>query len=56
MQDLDLLRAIVGDEALHYFGYSYGTEIGARYADRFPDKVGRLVLDGATDPTTTSGE
>ena len=56
VQDLDLLRAIVGDEALHYFGYSYGTEIGARYADRFPDRVGRLVLDGATDPTTTTFE
>ncbi len=56
VHDLDLLRAIVGDETLTYFGYSYGTEIGARYADRFPDRVGRLVLDGATDPTTTTFE
>lgn len=53
VRDLDLLRAVVGDEQLAYFGYSYGTEIGARYADRYPDKVGRLVLDGATDPTLT---
>lgn len=56
VRDLDMLRAVVGDEKLNYFGYSYGTEIGARYADAFPEKVGRLVLDGATDPTTTTFE
>lgn len=56
VRDLDMLRAVVGDETLNYFGYSYGTEIGARYADRFPERVGRLVLDGATDPTTTQFE
>jgi len=56
VRDLDMLRAIVGDAQLNYFGYSYGTDIGARYADRFPEKVGRLVLDGATDPTTTTFE
>lgn len=54
VRDLDMMRAIVGDAQLNYFGYSYGTDIGARYADRFPDKVGRLVLDGATDPTTST--
>jgi pimeloyl-ACP methyl ester carboxylesterase len=56
VRDLDMLRAIVGDETLTFFGYSYGTDIGARYADQFPQKVGRLVLDGATDPTTTTFE
>jgi pimeloyl-ACP methyl ester carboxylesterase len=56
VRDLDMMRAIVGDAQLNYFGYSYGTDIGARYADQFPDKVGRLVLDGATDPTTTTFE
>ena len=56
VRDLDMLRAIVGDPQLNYFGYSYGTDIGARYADAFPDKVGRLVLDGATDPTTSTFE
>ncbi len=56
VRDLDMLRAIVGDEQLTFFGYSYGTDIGARYADQFPQKVGRLVLDGATDPTTTTFE
>jgi pimeloyl-ACP methyl ester carboxylesterase len=56
VRDLDMMRAIVGDAQLNFFGYSYGTDIGARYADRFADRVGRLVLDGATDPTTTTFE
>lgn len=53
IQDLDMLRAIVGDTHLNFFGYSYGTYIGAQYAERYPDNVGRLVLDGAMDPQTT---
>jgi pimeloyl-ACP methyl ester carboxylesterase len=55
-RDLDLLRAVVGDEKLNYLGYSYGTFLGATYADLYPDKVGRLVLDGAVDPTTSLQE
>lgn len=50
-RDMDVLRAVLGDETLTYVGYSYGTELGATYAALFPDKVGRLVLDGAVDPT-----
>jgi len=49
-RDLDVMRALVGDDTLHYFGFSYGTYIGATYAGLFPDKVGRMVLDGAVDP------
>ena len=49
VRDLDMLRAVVGDEKLNYFGFSYGSDIGAQYADIFPEKVGRMVLDGATD-------
>lgn len=56
VRDLDMLRSIVGDEQLNYLGYSYGTYIGARYADEFPERVGRLVLDGAIDPTVTESE
>ena len=56
VQDLDMLRGIVGDAKLNYLGYSYGTYIGARYADRYPEKVGRLVLDGAMDPTASLSE
>ncbi|MGK0721725.1 alpha/beta hydrolase [Leucobacter sp. W1478] len=56
VMDLDMLRAIVGDEKLNYLGFSYGTYIGARYADTYPDRVGRLVLDGATDPTASEAD
>ncbi len=55
-RDLDLLRAALGDKKLNYLGYSYGTLLGATYADLFPKKTGRLVLDGALDPSTTSFE
>jgi len=42
----------VGDDKITYLGYSYGTILGAIYADLFPDKVRAMVLDGAVDPTT----
>ncbi|MEP9362548.1 alpha/beta hydrolase [Nocardioides sp. CN2-186] len=48
-RDMDVLRATLGDSQLDYLGASYGTQLGATYADLFPDKVGRLVLDGAID-------
>ncbi len=48
-RDMDVLRAALGQSTLDYFGASYGTKLGAVYADLFPDKVGRLVLDGAMD-------
>jgi pimeloyl-ACP methyl ester carboxylesterase len=52
-KDLDVLRAIFGDEKLNYLGFSYGTLIGATYANLFPQRVGKLVLDGAIDPTVS---
>jgi pimeloyl-ACP methyl ester carboxylesterase len=55
-RDLDLLRAILGDEQLNYLGYSYGTFLGATYAGLYPEKVGRLVLDGAVDPSASDFE
>ena len=48
-RDMDVLRAALGESTMTYFGASYGTKLGATYADLFPDKVGRLVLDGAVD-------
>ncbi len=48
-RDLDVLRALVGDAKLRYFGSSYGTQIGATYAQLFPKKVAKLVLDGAVN-------
>ena len=50
-RDLDVLRATSGDATLNYLGVSYGTHIGAVYADLFPGRVGRTVLDGAMDPS-----
>jgi pimeloyl-ACP methyl ester carboxylesterase len=50
-RDLDLIRAAVGDQQLNYLGFSYGTLIGAMYADRFPDHIRAMVLDGAIDPS-----
>ncbi|WP_424213051.1 alpha/beta hydrolase [Streptomyces sp. BI20] len=55
-KDMDLLRAALGDERLHYVGASYGTFLGATYAELFPARVGRLVLDGAMDPSRSSLE
>lgn len=52
-RDMDLLRAVLGDEKLNYLGYSYGTFLGATYADLYPQNTGRLVLDGALDPSTS---
>ncbi|MFI5860882.1 alpha/beta hydrolase [Streptomyces sp. NPDC051546] len=50
-RDMDVLRAVLGDEKLNYVGASYGTFLGATYADLFPGRTGRLVLDGAMDPS-----
>ncbi len=50
-RDLDRIRAALGEEKLHYFGISYGTELGAVYAHLFPKNVGRTVLDAVVDPT-----
>ncbi|MDU0347946.1 alpha/beta hydrolase [Actinomyces sp. MRS3W] len=55
-RDLDVLRAVVDDDVLTYLGYSYGTYLGATYAELFPDNVGRMVLDGAIDPSLSAGE
>ncbi len=55
-RDMDVLRAVLGDTQLHYLGYSYGTQLGATYASLFPQRVGRVVLDGAVDPTLSSEE
>lgn len=55
-RDLDVLREALGDERLNYLGKSYGTFIGAIYADLFPTRVGRFVLDGAVDPQLTTAD
>jgi pimeloyl-ACP methyl ester carboxylesterase len=50
-RDLDLLRVLVADQRLNFFGASYGTQVGATYATLFPRQVGRMVLDGAVNIT-----
>ncbi|WP_371779800.1 alpha/beta hydrolase [Streptosporangium subroseum] len=50
-RDMDVMRAALGDSGLTYLGKSYGTYLGAVYANLFPKKVRALVLDGAIDPT-----
>ena len=55
-RDLDVIRAALGQTTLTYLGASYGTKLGATYAELFPKKVGRLVLDGAVDVSLPSRE
>ena len=55
-RDMDVLRAALGDPQLNYLGKSYGTFLGATYADLFPLRVGRVVLDGVLPPDITSAE
>ena len=50
-RDLDLLRGLLGEDKLHYVGYSYGTWLGSWYTTLFPDNVGRMVLDSSMDFT-----
>lgn len=49
-RDLDLIRQVLGQKKLTYFGTSYGSKVGGVYAHLFPKNVGRMVLDAAPDP------
>lgn len=53
VEDLERIRAAVGDQTLTYWGMSYGTRIGYVYALRYPDRVRAIVLDGSIDPAAT---
>ncbi|WP_137993482.1 alpha/beta hydrolase [Streptomyces vilmorinianum] len=53
-RDLDLMRQVLGDDKLHYFGISYGTELGGVYAHLFPEKVGRALFDAVVDPNSST--
>jgi pimeloyl-ACP methyl ester carboxylesterase len=60
VRDMDSLRAALQTESggdskldeLNFYGFSYGTYLGELYATRYPDRVGRFVLDGVIDPAT----
>ena len=45
-RDLDLVRSLTGYQTMEYWGFSHGTLLGTMYAALFPDRVGRMVLDG----------
>jgi pimeloyl-ACP methyl ester carboxylesterase len=53
-KDMDTVRQVLGDEKINYLGFSYGTELGTAYLERFPDRVRTMVLDGAIDPAQNS--
>ncbi len=53
-RDMDSIRQALGVEQISYFGFSYGSELGATWATLFPDTVRAAVLDGAADPNATS--
>lgn len=49
-RDMDTIRAVLGERKLSYVGYSYGTYLGAVYAQMFPERTDRFVLDSGVDP------
>ena len=49
-RDMDVLRSALGEEKLTFLGQSYGTRLGAVYAEQFPQRVRAMILDGAFDP------
>ena len=55
-KDMDILRTALGEEKLTFLGKSYGTYLGAVFAEQFPQRVGRFVLDGALPPDLTSAD
>jgi pimeloyl-ACP methyl ester carboxylesterase len=55
-RDLDVLRAVFGQSKFNYLGYSYGTYLGATYAELFAKRVGRMVLDGAINPLLSDSQ
>ncbi|OQR88188.1 hypothetical protein ACHHYP_07290 [Achlya hypogyna] len=54
-RDMDLIRAALGQDLMHYYGISYGTFLGATYVNMFPDKVGRMIIDSVLDPEVYTG-
>ena len=55
-RDMDTLRQALGEDEISYFGFSYGSELGATWATMFPDTVRAAVLDGASDPNASQLE
>jgi len=49
-RDMDIIRAVLGQPSMYYLGFSYGTYLGTWYAEQFPKRIARMVLDGAINP------
>jgi pimeloyl-ACP methyl ester carboxylesterase len=54
--DMDSIRQALGEDKISYFGFSYGSELGATWATLFPQTVRAAVFDGAVDPQATSSQ
>ena len=55
-RDMDVVRRAVGDRALTFLGFSYGSYLGQVYANMFPDRVRAVAIDGVLDPQAWSGD
>ncbi|MEV5831579.1 alpha/beta hydrolase [Spirillospora sp. NPDC052242] len=55
-RDMDLIRAVLGERKLSYYGISYGADLGALYTQMFPRRADRIVIDSVTDPALTQYE
>ncbi|MEU8897322.1 alpha/beta hydrolase [Nocardia sp. NPDC048505] len=53
-KDMDVMRAALGEAKLNYLGFSYGSRLGLYYAEEFPDRVGRMLLDSVDDPSSST--
>ena len=56
IDDMDAIRVALGEETISFFGFSYGTLLGLRYADKYPKRVRAFALDGILDPTADTSE
>lgn len=50
VRDIDRFRQALGEKKLSVWGSSYGTYVGAVYAQKYPQHTDRLVLDSSGDP------
>lgn len=56
VHDMDLMRAVLGDDKLSFFGFSYGSELGAAYARMYPENARAIAIDGVIAPDLTAAE